>query len=149
MPIAVTRACNVYGPGDNNFKRLIPGVIKAFLNNEEFVLRNGGKDLREYVYVDDVADAYIKIAEHVETDNLFPAFNISSGEKYTTAEVFYLIEKILGKSIRHRLVFEESKEIKSQAMNSDLLKSVTGWEPKNNFEDGIKKLIPWYLENIN
>ena len=86
MPIVSTRACNIYGPGDNNTQRLIPGIAKASLTNKEFTIRNGGRDIREYVHVDDVVEAYLKIAEHASNENLHPAFNISSGKAYSTIE---------------------------------------------------------------
>jgi hypothetical protein len=147
MPIAVTRGCNIYGPGDNNTQRLIPGIAKAFLTNQEFVIRNGGRDIREYIHVDDVSEAYIKIAEHVEEKNLHAAFNISSGNRYSTIEVFNLMEKAIGKEINSKIIFEDAKEISKQLMNHDLLTSATGWEPKIKFEDGIKDVASWYLNN--
>jgi CDP-glucose 4,6-dehydratase len=147
MPVVVTRACNIYGPGDNNTQRLIPGIAKAFLTSQEFTIRNGGRDIREYIHVDDVSEACIKIAEHVEQKNLHPAFNISSGNRYSTIEVFNLMEKAIGKEINSKIIFEDAKEISKQVMNHQLLSSATGWEPKISFENGIKDVASWYLNN--
>lgn len=147
MPVVTTRACNIYGPGDNNTQRLIPGIAKAFLTNKEFTIRNGGRDIREYIHVDDVSEAYIKIAEYVEEKNLYPSFNIASGSRYSTIEVFNMMEKAIGKEINSKIVFDNTKEISKQLMNHDLVTSATGWEPKISFEDGIKDVASWYLNN--
>jgi len=147
MPVVVTRACNIYGPGDNNTQRLIPGIAKAFLTSQEFTIRNGGKDIREYVHVDDVSEAYIKIAEHAEGKNLHQSFNISSGNRYSTIDVFHMMQEAIGEKIKHRVISGSSKEISRQAMSYDLLSSATGWAPTINFQDGIGDLVSWYLKN--
>lgn len=147
MPVVSTRACNIYGPGDNNTQRLIPGIVKAFLTNKEFTIRNGGRDIREYMHVDDVVEAYLKIAEYASNENLHSAFNISSGKAYSTIEVFNLMEKAIGKEINSKIIFDEAKEISKQVMSHKLLTSATGWEPRISLEDGIKAVTAWYLNN--
>ena len=56
LPVAVSRFGNIYGPGDMNFNRIVPGVMKAILKNETLEIRSDGKFIRDYVYVKDVAD---------------------------------------------------------------------------------------------
>ena len=82
MPVAVTRACNIYGIGDYNPQRLIPGVVTSYLQNRKFIIRNQGLDLREYIHVSDVVSAYLHILQYIERVNDISAFNISSGDRY-------------------------------------------------------------------
>ena len=147
MPAVTTRSCNVYGPGDNNTQRLIPGIFKSHLSGEEFELRNGGRDIREYIHVDDLVEAYISVAKHVETKNLHPSFNISSGDRYSTIEVFSLMEKAIGKEVNFKIAFDGSIEINRQVMSYKLLHSETGWAPKIPFEKGLKDVVGWYMNN--
>ena len=147
MPAVTTRSCNVYGPGDNNTQRLIPGIFKSYLSGEEFELRNGGRDIREYIHVDDLVEAYISVAKHVETKNLHPSFNMSSGDRYSTIEVFNLMERAIGKEINFRIAFDESVEINKQVMSYNLLHSETGWSPKIPFEKGLRDVVAWYMNN--
>jgi CDP-glucose 4,6-dehydratase len=91
LPIVVTRACNIYGVGDYNSQRLIPGIVYSHKKGTVFTLRNNGDDLREYVHVEDVVSAYQKIMHYVAQGGIAGAFNISSGERYTTKQVFDLI----------------------------------------------------------
>jgi CDP-glucose 4,6-dehydratase len=148
LPIVVTRACNIYGIGDYNRQRLIPGIVYAHLKNLEFVIRNGGKDFREYVYVEDVVDAYLKLLDYAEKNNSIGAFNISSEDGYTTLDLFNLIQEEIGASIKHKIISEPSLEIVKQLMDSSLLKHETGWTPKYNMKNNIGEITRWYLNNI-
>ena len=148
LPIVVTRACNIYGIGDYNRQRLIPGIVYAHLKNLEFVIRNGGKDFREYVYVEDVVDAYLKLLDYAEKNNSIGAFNISSEDGYTTLDLFNLIQEEIGASIKHKIISEPSLEIVKQLMDSSLLKQETEWTPKYNMKNNIGEITRWYLNNI-
>ncbi len=148
MPVAITRACNIYGIGDYNPQRLIPGVVAAFLKKRTFTIRNQGLDLREYIHVSDVVSAYEHILQYVSTENKFGAFNISSGDRHKTIEIFDLIQTIVGKQIDSKIVDGESLEIKRQFMDSSLLTQATGWTPKRSMVESMGETVSWYLENL-
>lgn len=148
MPISITRCCNIYGSNDTNQERLITGIVNCYLNDETFTIRNGGEDIREYIHVDDVVSAYQHILDHT-SKNIEPyVFNVSSGERFTTIEVFNKVEKAIGKKVKHKIVKENNMEIKKQFMNSSLLKNTTGWSPKNTFDDSIYETVKWYVSNL-
>jgi CDP-glucose 4,6-dehydratase len=147
MPIAVTRACNIYGAGDYNRQRLIPGIVDAFKRGEEFTIRNSGSDLREYIHVDDVVSAYLKIINLTSTSVKSSDFNIASGDRFTTIEVFNLISEIIGEPIRHKILNSTSMEIKKQFMDSTKLTTETDWSPNMKFLDVLPSTIDWYLKN--
>jgi CDP-glucose 4,6-dehydratase len=146
MPIITTRACNIYGIGDFNKQRLIPGIIHSYKTKTEFVLRNRGLDIREYIHVDDVADAYIALM-HISENNYHNAFNISSGDSYSTLEVFQLIEKTLGNKIKHKIATETTFEIREQYTDYSLILEKTSWAPQKNLKNSIQEIVDWYIEN--
>jgi CDP-glucose 4,6-dehydratase len=148
MPIVTTRACNMYGVGDSNKERLIPGAIRSFAENNIFKIRNSGKDIREYIHVKDVVLAYDKILKFNEMDGSIESFNISSGERYSTIDVFNMIEKCLGSEIKKVIIDGNSFEIKKQFMNSSLLKEKTGWSPSYSLNSSLQEIIDWYLEGL-
>lgn len=148
MPVVITRACNIYGIGDSNTQRLIPGIIYSHIQGNPFKIRNGGSDLREYIHVDDVVRAYDSIVQYVRTVNDLPAFNISSGDRKTTLELFNLVREILNNEIAFEISEDSSLEIKRQFMNSDLLTSATGWKATENLVDTLPGIVNWYLENL-
>jgi CDP-glucose 4,6-dehydratase len=147
MPIVTTRACNIYGTGDNNIQRLVPGIVKAYQENALFTIRNGGRDIREYINVKDVVLAYSKILTYAETVNNIPSFNISSGERYSTLEVFNIVKDAIGKEVRYEIIESDGFEIKKQFMNSSLLQEKTGWKPENTMKDSMKEIVNFYMES--
>jgi nucleoside-diphosphate-sugar epimerase len=147
MPVVTTRACNIYGTGDNNVQRLVPGVVKAHKDGALFTIRNGGRDIREYINVNDVVSAYDKILSYGETVNNIPSFNISSGERYSTLEVFNLIQHSIGEKVNHEIIESDGFEIKKQFMNSSLLQEKTGWKSEHTMKDSMKEIVNFYMEN--
>ena len=147
MPIVTTRACNIYGTGDNNTQRLIPGIVKAHKEDIVFTIRNSGKDIREYINVKDVVSAYSYILEYGEKFNNIPSFNISSGERYSTLEVFNFVQGVIGQNIKHVIVESDEFEIKKQFMNSSLLQEKTGWKPQHTMKSTIQEIVDFYMDN--
>jgi CDP-glucose 4,6-dehydratase len=145
LPIVTTRACNIYGYGDYNQQRIIPGIIYSYLKNREFIIRNGGNDFREYIYVEDLVDAYLNIIEYVESENLIPSFNITSRDGLTTLELFHLIQEIVGKPIQHSIVNNPSLEIAKQVMDDSLIRAKTNWSPRHKLRDTLQDVVEWYL----
>jgi CDP-glucose 4,6-dehydratase len=63
MPVSIVQCANIFGGGDLNFNRLIPGLIRATVQGEPFVIRSDGKFVRDYIYAQDAADSYLHLAE--------------------------------------------------------------------------------------
>jgi CDP-glucose 4,6-dehydratase len=148
MPVVTSRACNIYGEGDFNAQRLIPGIVKTYMQNKTFTVRNSGLDIREYIHVKDMVTAYDAIIEHILKSNSQCSFNISSGDRLTTIEVFDLVERELGAKIKKEVLTNRTLEIEKQFMNSDLLRSLTGWEPKLTFRGSLGSVISWCSANL-
>lgn len=148
LPIIVTRACNIYGIGDYNRQRLIPGIVNSYLKKSEFVIRNGGRDYREYLHVEDAVESYLSLLSYAESSNQFGAFNISSGDAYTTLDLFNLVQKVINAPIPHRIIDTPTLEIMKQFMDAKLLKDETNWNPKFKLKDTISEIVHWYIKNI-
>ncbi len=147
MPIMTTRSCNIYGIGDSNPARVIPSIIRAHKNKTIFTMRNGGKDVREYINIKDVVSAYAEILKYAENFNDIPAFNISSGERYSTMEVFNIVQNAIGENIEHEIIENDSVEITKQHMNSSLLQEKTGWKPEHTMKDNMEEIVKFYMDN--
>ncbi|MEM3361745.1 MAG: GDP-mannose 4,6-dehydratase [Candidatus Anstonellaceae archaeon] len=147
LPISVSRCGNIYGPGDLNFSRIIPGAIKAALTNSTLVIRSDGKPIREYIFVDDVIDGYLLLAENIAKTK-GEAFNFSSGEKLSVLEVIEKVKKILKKDIKFKILNQAKNEIKEQYLSYQKAQKILNWKPKFNINEGIKKTYPWYEKHI-
>ena len=66
LQVCVTRFVNIYGPGDVNWDRIIPGTIKSLINNKKPILRSNGKFLRDYLFIDDVINGYIMLGKAMQ-----------------------------------------------------------------------------------
>lgn len=144
MPVVVTRCSNVYGPGDKNMSRIIPNSIRRILKDTEPLLYSDVRVLeREFIYIDDVVDACFDIIANGKDGE---AYNIGGTGPI---EVGVLIEKIkglMGSDLATLIVDRDPtfKEIKCQWINAEKLKSLSGWSPKINLEEGLKRTIEWY-----
>ena len=83
LPVAVTRCGNIFGEGDLNFNRIVPGTIRSIIRNERPVIRSDGKMVRDYVYVEDIAGANLLLAEALLSGKeMGEAFNFSYGKLF-------------------------------------------------------------------
>ncbi len=149
LPACIARCGNLYGPGDLNFNRIIPGTIQSIALGERPVIRSDGTYVRDYLYVKDAVDAYLALAESMgRKEILGQAFNFSTLNKITVLE---LVEKILKqmKSGLAPVILNEAKgEIKNQYLSSEKARKLLSWEAKYPIEKGLQETVPWYLAYV-
>ena len=145
LPVCVSRCGNIYGPGDLNFNRIIPGTIRSVLMGERPVIRSDGTYIRDYIYVKDAADAYLALGEKMEGRKVLgQAFNFSTKNKLNVLQVVEAILKQTDSNLKPTILNEAKGEIRNQYLSSEKAKSVLGWEAKYPIEKGLKETIPWY-----
>lgn len=143
IPVTVSRFGNIFGPGDLNFNRIIPGIMKAAINNEVLEIRSDGSFKRDYLYVKDVVDGYICLAEQIDKAK-GEAFNFSSGFNFSVLDLINNISKIIGKKIEYKIVNNQKNEIPRQSLNWDKAKKLLSWQPIFSLEKGIMESFEWY-----
>ncbi len=149
LKVGIIRSGNIYGPGDLNLKRLIPEVIISSIENKRFKIRSSGKLLRDYVYVDDVVDAYLKVYKKLKNSkNLLKVYNVSSKYNYSVINIVKIILKYMNKNNLKPLIMNHSKqELKFQRLNFSKIKRELNWYPKIGIKQGINETIDWYIKN--
>jgi CDP-glucose 4,6-dehydratase len=143
LPALVTRFGNVYGEGDLNFSRIIPGTLKSIICKEELQIRSDGKYIRDYVYVADVIEALLTLAKNIKMVQ-GEAFNISSDENLTVIKLVEKIGEILGVKVNYRILATAINEIPKQSINFRKIKRRLGWQPKNTLAGTIGQIYNWY-----
>ena len=151
LPSVITNCCNNYGPRQFP-EKLIPVVISKALSNQYIPMYAEGKNIRDWLYVDDHISALLLIAEKGRVGE---HFCIGAGEEYSNKEVINIICDILDKKRPNK--FSYNRLIKSvddrlghdfrYAIDSSKLKNNLSWKPKYNFNMGIQITIDWYLKN--
>jgi CDP-glucose 4,6-dehydratase len=177
QPVVITRCCNIYGPGDLNFTRLIPKTIMRLLSGKEPVINDGNNQvLREYAFIDDIVDGYMFLAEHMEKyyeqkypqgkDSYgWPCFNIGSysGEELleprglpnikdvesVIALIAGTLEKEYGVNALQPRTIPKGPDFKE--IPDQYLDSAKlhrfGFVPKTKLKDGLERTIKWYKDN--
>ena len=143
LPVTVTRFGNIFGPGDLNFNRIVPGAIKAGLENRVLEIRSDGKMVREYLFVGDVAEAYLLLAEQIGKAK-GQAFNFGSGERLKVLEVVDKVAKIMRRPIKTKVLNVAKNEIPEQYLSSEKARKTLGWKAAYGFEKGVAATLPWY-----
>ncbi len=159
-PVAITRCGNFFGPGDLNFSRIIPGTIRDVLEGRAPVIRSDGTFIRDYIFAEDGARAYLALAEKmVETGKEGPkgtpliahsgeAFNFSYGLRLTVKDVVEKTLKVMGRSeVKPEIRNEASNEIPVQCLDSTKAKEVLGWKAHYGFNEGLRHTVDWYTKN--
>ena len=145
LPVVITRCGNIFGPGDFNFSRIIPDTIKCALTGKRFLIRSDGKFTRDYVYVDDIVDGYIILAEKLNKLRLSgEAFNFSNEDPLTVLEVVKKISSATDDKLQYKILNNAKYEIKHQYLKSQKSKNILGWHPRHAFAQGIRKTIEWF-----
>jgi CDP-glucose 4,6-dehydratase len=151
LPVTITRSANIYGPGDMNLSRIIPGTIMSVLQNERPIIRSDGTPVRDFIYADDIADAYLLLAEKID-EAKGEAFNFGSGAPVQMLELVTQIVRLMGKERDlDPLVMLKTKierEIDAQYLASDKINRKFGWQPATDLETGLSKTIDWYRANF-
>jgi CDP-glucose 4,6-dehydratase len=153
---AITRCGNIYGPGDVNWQRLIPGAIKAILEQEDFVIRSDGTQIREYNYVDDIITAYLLIARSLDPFDLSDEERSLAGETYVISddsgllsvlEMFQQVKEILHPAgpWEGELIMKDRAQGESQTieLNCIKLRKKLGWLPRTDILNGLAETADW------
>ena len=150
LSVEIPRFVNIYGPGDFNFSRLIPKVIKSILQGEQPEVWDVGS-IRDFLYIDDATAAYLMTAEkRLDNKKRLRIFNFGTGEQIKIYDLVQKIIQIMGKGIKvkiEQLPEERSNEIKKQYVSIAKAKRELGWYPKVTLDNGLSKTITWYQKN--
>jgi len=149
VPAVIARCGNIYGPGDCNWSRIVPGTIRSLLRDEPPVIRSDGTYVRDYLHVDDVVEGYLALARAVTDGTLEPgeACNFSDESPLTVMELYEAIGKAAGRPDVEPLVLGEAPgEIHDQWLSAEKARTVLGWRAKVGLDDGLARTVEWYRE---
>lgn len=146
LPVAVARCGNIYGGGDLNWSRIVPGTIRSALREERPVLRSDGTYIRDYIFVEDVVDAYLLLANAVESgDARGKAYNFSTESRVTALEMMRAVLRAVGSEHLDPVVLGTATgEIKHQYLDSTRAKADLGWRSHCELDEGLERTVDWY-----
>jgi CDP-glucose 4,6-dehydratase len=151
LPVAVTRLANLYGGGDLNLSRLVPESALAAIEGRRPVIRSDGTLQRDYLYVEDAVDAYLAIWQLLEDGRgAGEAFNAGGDEPHSVLEIVELTCAVAGTGVEPdvRGTGTPPGEIPRQWVDSSKLRSMSGWAPRVDLEEGLRRTVAWYREYV-
>src|SRR5205823_921509 len=122
---------NLYGGGDLNWNRVVPGTIRSILRGRRPVIRSDGHYVRDYFYVEDGAAACVLLAERLLADRSLAghAFNFSNEIQVTVLEMVERILKLMHSRLVPEVLNEALNEIHQQYLSAAKARKMLGWQP--------------------
>ena len=146
LPVTVARCGNIYGGGDLNWSRIVPGTIRSLLQGERPIIRSDGKYVRDYIFVDDVIDAYLALGDAAADERVRgEAFNFSPETQVTVLDIVKQLQAIMGRGDLEPVVLNQARaEIRDQYLDSSKARTRLGWSPRYSLETGLRATVRWY-----
>jgi CDP-glucose 4,6-dehydratase len=146
LPLVITRCGNVFGPGDTNWERLVPGTIRLLLQGLRPVIRSDGTLTRDYLYVADGVLAYLQLAEAIFADPTLggEAFNFSTESPLSVLQVVEMLQAAVGTDLEPDIRANAHHEISHQYLSAAKARRMLCWEPRRTMHEAIAETVDWY-----
>ena len=150
LSLAITRCGNIYGGGDLNFNRIVPGTIRSLLANEAPIIRSDGSFTRDYYYVKDAAQACLLLAENLDRQEVRgQAFNFSNESPLSVLELVRIVIDLTGVDLQPEILNISQGEIRHQYLSSRKAHQILGWNAAYNIQAGLQETIEWYKNYLS
>ncbi|MBY0227242.1 MAG: GDP-mannose 4,6-dehydratase [Hyphomicrobium sp.] len=146
LNVAACRFMNTYGPGDTNFSRLIPRAIRNLIEQSSYSFgdRDDGSTRLDFLFIRDMTQAYISVAENLE-EVKGEAFNFGSGASRSTAEVAKLVSIAFDGKDRCPEFSGPSRAVPIvKYLDISKAEARLGWKPSTALHDGLRETLEWY-----
>jgi len=146
LPVITVRPSNNYGPWQYP-EKLIPVIILKALRDEPIPVYGNGMNVRQWLYVEDCAEAVLKIVKDGKEGEIY---NVAGPEEKRNIEVVKTILRLMNKpESLIKFVKDRPGHDYRYAMKAEKIKRELSWEPKVGFEEGISKTVEWYLSHLD
>jgi CDP-glucose 4,6-dehydratase len=145
LPVCIVRCGNLFGGGDLNFTRLIPGTIQSLIKNQAPVIRSACSSARDFFYIKDSIRAHLLVAEKMESSQIAgEAFHFSYERPQSVLEVVDKITKLMNSDLEPIIQNQSNLEPKHQYLSAAKAMNLLDWKPVYDFESGLSRTIDWY-----
>jgi len=150
LPVCVTRCGNFFGGRDMNFNRIVPDTIRSVILGRAPVLRSDGTFIRDYIYVKDVVNAYMLLAERMDNAGVIGhAFNFSNEEKLSVLQLTHKILTLMDREDLSPVILNQAQaEIRDQYLSASKARTMLGWKARFTIDEALSETIAWYRNHF-
>ncbi|ACA56461.1 MULTISPECIES: NAD-dependent 4,6-dehydratase LegB [Clostridium] len=149
LPVAIIRPFNTYGPRQSA-RAVIPTIISQILEGKTEIKLGSLSPTRDFNYVKDTAEAFIKVAESDKT--IGQVINAGSNYEISIGDTVKKIINIMGNDVKilcdEERIRPEKSEVNRLWADNRKIKELTSWNPRYNLDDGLKETIEWIRNNM-
>lgn len=146
LPTVRLRIAMAYGPAQRDERKLIPYVVSSLLRDTEPELTSGTRKI-DWVYVDDVVDAFIAAAS--VSGAVSRAFDVGSGAGVDIRRTVELVRRLIGTDVKPRFgALADRPHDTARIADLTAVREVLGWRPAVGLEEGLRRTIEWYREHL-
>lgn len=148
MPIVNARFFNVFGPGEvpGKYRNVIPNFIYWAMNSKPLPITGDGTETRDWTYVDDIINGLLAMG--IEEEAVGEAINLGSGTEHRVIDLANMVNEITANEAGITYVERRDWDVKKRLLSSiEKAKRILGYRPQTEFEDGLKKVHEWFIEN--
>jgi len=146
LPVVVARCGNVYGGGDLHWSRIVPGTIRSLWLGERPVIRSSGQLTRDYIYVEDVVNGYLRLAERAGAPAVRgEAFNFGPGVPTSVLDITDRIRRLMAREdLQPEILDRAPGEIQDQYLDAGKARDRLQWSASWSLDAGLVETIRWY-----
>jgi CDP-glucose 4,6-dehydratase len=150
VPIGITRCGNLYGGGDLNFNRIVPGTIRSLIDGQRPIVRSDGTLVRDYFYVKDAVHAYVLLAERLLRGECGgEAYNFSNEVQLTVLDLVKMIGELAGRPELQPIIQSNApNEIPHQYLSAEKARTELGWRAQYSLRESLSETIAWYRDYL-
>lgn len=151
LPVAISRCGNMYGGGDLEWERIVPGTIRSLLRSERPMIRSDGRYIRDYLYVEDAAQGVERLAQALAERPALRGeqFNFAAETRLSVLELVDRIRTLLASDLEPEVLDEAVNEIREQRVNAAKARRELGWAPQHSLDAALAKSIEWYRQYLS
>ena len=148
LPIVNARFFNSYGPGEvpGKYRNVIPNFFYWAMNGKPLPITGTGEETRDWTYVEDIINGLLAMG--LEEKAIGESINLGSGREHKVIDMATEINRLTGNNAGVKQVGERDWDVKKRLCSSiEKARRILGYEPKTTFEEGLKKIYNWFVEN--
>jgi nucleoside-diphosphate-sugar epimerase len=148
LPIVNARFFNVYGPGEvpGKYRNVIPNFFYWSMNGQALPITGDGTETRDWTYIEDISNGLLAMG--IRDEAIGEAINLGSGKEHRVIELANIINRLTGNNEGIEYIERRNWDVKHRLLSSiEKAKKLLDYEPQTEFENGLKSVHKWFIEN--